>query len=40
MEGQVGPLLDALYPGTPTEEVLEKIRKRIEGKKGTNGWMA
>ena len=37
MEGQVGPLLDALYPGTPTEEVLEKIRKRIDGKKGTNG---
>jgi hypothetical protein len=37
MEGEIEPLLEALYPGTPTEEVVEKIRKRIEGKKGTDG---
>jgi hypothetical protein len=33
-EGDVGPLLGALYPGTPSAEIVEQIRKRIEGKKG------
>jgi hypothetical protein len=33
MEGKIEPLLDALYPGTPPAEVVEKIRKRIEDKK-------
>ena len=37
MEGEIEPLLEALYPGTPTQEVVEKVRKRIEGKKGTDG---
>jgi hypothetical protein len=37
MEGEIESLLEALYPGTPTREVVEKIRKRIEGKKGTDG---
>lgn len=33
-EGDVDPLLAALYPGTPSAEIMEQIRKRIEGKKG------
>lgn len=33
-EGDVGPLLAALYPGTPSAEIMEQIKKRIEGKKG------
>ena len=34
MDGEIGPLLDALYLGTPSEEVAEKIKKRVEDKKG------
>lgn len=32
--GDMGALLDALYPGTPSAEVVEKVRKKIEDKKG------
>jgi hypothetical protein len=31
--GDMERLLDILYPGTPTQEVREAIRKRVEGKK-------
>ena len=31
--GDMDQLLEALYPGTPTQETLEAIRKRVEGKK-------
>lgn len=34
--GEMAPLLDALYPGTPTQEVREEIRMLVEGKKGTD----
>lgn len=33
MEGDVGSLLGALHPGVPSAEVIEQIRKHIEGKK-------
>jgi hypothetical protein len=33
LDGEIDPLLDALYPGTPPADVVEKIRKRIEDKK-------
>jgi hypothetical protein len=31
--GQIEPLLEALYPGEPSREVLEEVRKCVEGKK-------
>jgi hypothetical protein len=31
--GQIEPLLEALYPGEPSREVLKEVRKCIEGKK-------
>lgn len=34
--GEVAPLLETLYPGEPSAEVEEKIRKRVEGRKGTD----
>ncbi len=36
MEGELESLLEALYPGTPTADVLEKIRKKVEGKKSSD----
>lgn len=30
--GPMSPLLDALYPGEPSEEVVEAVRKCVEGK--------
>lgn len=33
MEGDLEPLLDALYPGTPPPEVRDQIRTFVEGKK-------
>jgi len=35
--GDLEPLLRALHPGEPSVEVLEQIRKCIEGKKNQNG---
>jgi hypothetical protein len=35
--GGLGPLLRALHPGEPSAEVIEQIRKCIEGKKNQNG---
>jgi hypothetical protein len=32
-DGDMNRLLETLYPGTPTQETLEAIRKRVEGKK-------
>ena len=32
-DGDMNRLLEKLYPGTPTQETLEAIRKRVEGKK-------
>lgn len=34
--GELAPLLEALYPGEPSAAVVEKIRKRVEGRKGTD----
>ena len=34
--GQIEPLLEALYPGEPSREVLEEVRKCVEGKKKTD----
>jgi hypothetical protein len=31
--GDIDPLLKKLYPGTPSEETLKKIRDRVEGEK-------
>jgi len=36
MQGELEPLLEALYPGTPAADVLTKIRRRVEGKKGSD----
>ncbi len=36
MEGELESLLEALYPGTPTADVLEKIRNKVEGKKSSD----
>ena len=33
-DGEIESLLDALYPGEPPTEVVDRIRKRIEDKKG------
>ena len=32
-DGDMNRLLETLYPGTPTQETLEAIRKRVDGKK-------
>ena len=32
-DGDMNRLLETLYPGTPTQDTLEAIRKRVEGKK-------
>ena len=32
-DGDMNRLLETLYPGTPTQETLEAIEKRVEGKK-------
>jgi hypothetical protein len=32
-DGDMNRLLETLYPGTPTQEILEAIKKRVEGKK-------
>jgi hypothetical protein len=32
-DGDMNRLLEMLYPGTPTQETLEAIRKRVDGKK-------
>jgi hypothetical protein len=32
-DGDMNQLLETLYPGTPTQEILEAIRKRVDGKK-------
>jgi hypothetical protein len=31
--GDIGPLLKILYPGEPSKDVLEDVRKCVEGKK-------
>jgi hypothetical protein len=35
--GEMEPLLEALHPGTPSEDALEDIRKRVEGRKKRDG---